>query len=90
MTTQPSSQTILIEEGERLIMNCSSTGCPTPNITWTKRGQQSYLKRMAGNTLSYEFTSLNKSDTGYYRCSVDNGVAGSDAFREIYLNVTCR
>lgn len=87
---EPSADTILKKEGLDLVLKCSSTGCPTPNITWTRQGAASYLATTIGNVLFHNFTNLNKSDSGYYRCSVDNDVSGSDTFKQIYLNVTCK
>jgi hemicentin len=89
MSTTPAMDAIVIEQGNSLDLNCSATGCPTPNITWTKTGVEAPLVAGIGQVLLHNFTSVQKEDTGHYQCTVDNGIEGSPINKTIYVNVTC-
>lgn len=90
ISTTPSSNTVVLQEGNTLDLNCSSTGCPYANVTWTKQGLPNHLGTKIGGLLMYRFPSLAKSDTGTFLCSVDNGVVGSPLIKTVYVNVTCK
>jgi hemicentin len=85
----PSSDTVVMVEGEFFTLNCTATGCPTPNVTWTKNGVTASLQSGSTYVLLHPFASLTKEDTGTYQCAVNNGV-GSPISKTIYLNVTCK
>ena len=57
--------------GEVLSLFCNATGNPSPNITWTKEGNNEHLG--TGETLVIT-NSTTKSDGGVYRCTVNNGI----------------
>ncbi|XP_031565588.1 hemicentin-1-like, partial [Actinia tenebrosa] len=89
MSLNPSRNFIIKDEGKTLKILCIATGCPTPNITWTKiEGMQRLINTTTGNSLSLRFDSLRRQDTGGYLCTVDNRVAGGPMNRSIYINVT--
>lgn len=83
------NKSLIAEEGTPLILNCTATGCPTPNITWTKVGNSNALSKTKGNVLVYYFTRLTKQNTGLYRCEANNGV-GRTITDVIHVNVTCK
>lgn len=88
LSTTPSSNTVVLEEGSSLDLNCSTTGCPDPNVTWTKEGLSNHIESKIGGLLMHRFTSLAKSDLGTYVCTVDNGVIGSPVVKKVFVNVT--
>lgn len=90
LNASPSSNTVVLEEGNSLDLNCSTTGCPDPNVTWTKEGVSSHLGTRIEGLLMQRFTSLTKSDIGTYVCTVDNGVIGSPVVKKVFVNVTCK
>jgi hypothetical protein len=90
ISVELSTSTVVLEEGKYLILNCTATGCPTPNVTWTKNGVTAPLVAGSASVLSHPFASLAKEDTGTYQCTVNNGIVGSPLSKEIYLNVTCK
>ena len=63
-------------------MTCEASGDPKPNVHWiTKYGQ-----RINGNMLN--FTNINRSDAGQYRCEAEND-CGSDS-RVKTVKVNCK
>ncbi|KAK3743484.1 hypothetical protein QZH41_013099, partial [Actinostola sp. cb2023] len=88
MNTKPSTNNVVLQEGDALDLNCTATGCPTPNITWTKQGLPGSLGSRVDDLSMHRFTRLSKEDTGHYVCTVDNGVIGSPVIKTIYVNVT--
>ena len=71
-----------VTEGDNVTLSCNVIGFPAPSITWTKDG--SVLTSFGGLTI----TSVNRTDSGEYRCVAINSVANatSDAAT---LDVQC-
>lgn len=65
LNTKPSDQIIM--ENQEVIFHCTATGNPTPEITWTKDGENLAL----GDTLSFK---ADRSHSGKYWCSAKNGL----------------
>lgn len=73
MTVQPTLQcprTMRFTQGEQVIISCSVTGDPTPNITWNKESQP-------GNVISYNsglvIDNVRIIDGGLYTVTANNG-----------------
>ncbi|EDO32002.1 predicted protein, partial [Nematostella vectensis] len=63
-----------IIEGESLTLNCTATGCPTPNITWTKQGVSAALRSNITTEIIHQIASVQKSDAGRYTCAANNEI----------------
>ena len=64
-TSKPVDQTV--KEGDETTLHCTATGNPTPNITWIKDG----MAVAFGETFKF---SANRTKSGTYWCSVENGL----------------
>ncbi|XP_022793689.1 hemicentin-2-like [Stylophora pistillata] len=66
-------------EGSMITLSCNATGKPTPNITWTKEGENGTdsgpLPSVKG---FYVISGINRSSNGTYRCTASNGVGDGD------------
>ena len=71
-----------IDKGQNETLTCSATGCPVPNIRWTKDGAN---LTQTGNTLT--LLSVSKNDAGNYACHASNGKDSKSA--EMTLTVNC-
>ena len=80
LTSRLSSKSI--DEGQNETLTCSATGCPVPNIRWTKDGAN---LTQTGSTLT--LLSVTKNDTGKYACHASNGKDSKSA--EMTLTVNC-
>ena len=86
----PSSRQVV--EGNGAILFCNATGNPEPNITWSKRGNNTVLSAFEILNL----TNLMRGDNGAeYKCRVENYLASVEAsavvtvFCEYFSNVRC-
>ncbi|EDO30350.1 predicted protein, partial [Nematostella vectensis] len=77
-STTPSGDTfasnITVIEGESLTLNCTATGCPTPNITWTKHGVSAALRSNITTEIIHQIASVQKSHAGRYTCAANNEI----------------
>ncbi|XP_066025226.1 hemicentin-2-like isoform X2 [Pocillopora verrucosa] len=55
-----------VTEGDNLTLTCNASGMPQPNVSWIKPGGQ----RHNGHML--EFTNINRSQAGEYKCEASN------------------
>ena len=69
-------------EKDQITFNCTATGNPVPNITWSKDGKTVGI----GETLSFE---ARKNNSGVYWCSAENGIDKSINTR-VFLDVQCK
>ncbi|XP_068686466.1 uncharacterized protein [Montipora foliosa] len=70
------NQTVL--EGTGLQLNCSATGEPNPNITWTRLSDNS--------SVNMPMMKIRRHDAGGYRCNANNNI-GSSSSKDIFINV---
>jgi len=71
---------LTVNEGDKVTLNCTADGYPTPNITWTIGD----MKKHFGS--NFPLTITGKQDEGVYRCTADNGV-GSLSSSVVLVNV---
>ena len=82
---------VATQVGRSLLLNCSATGCPTPNVTrWTKQGRVGSLVTGNDRMLKYAFNAVKKEDAGNYTCTADNGIAGGPFTSTIFVDVQCK
>ncbi|KAK3751110.1 hypothetical protein QZH41_016237, partial [Actinostola sp. cb2023] len=73
----------IINETDSLSLTCTADGYPEPTITWTK-SPGTITQPNIGNV--YTIVSVNRSDTGTYKCTASNGIL-SDAMASIQVTV---
>ena len=78
--TDISGNQTVTEGYAELNLNCSATGYPVPNITWTRLFDSSVVTMPLMN--------IGRQDGGGYRCTANNG-AGWPAFKDVFINVQC-
>ena len=68
-------------EGQDVVFSCVVEGNPSPNVSWTKDGQQLNItanSRLAAsrtnNNHSLTITDVQRSDAGDYKCVANNSV----------------
>ncbi|XP_068685078.1 neural cell adhesion molecule 1-like [Montipora foliosa] len=68
-----------VTEGySKLHLNCSATGEPVPNITWTRLFDR--------KVVTMPLMNIRKADGGGYSCTANNGV-GWPAFKDVFIDV---
>lgn len=70
-----------VTEGENVTLDCSATGTPGPNTTWTRLSDH--------NVVTMPLINISRHDVRDYRCTADNGV-GTPASREVSIDVQCK
>lgn len=63
---------LILEEGDTLQIVCEADGYPFPNITWSKNNNIFSRKDV------HYFKALSCGDSGYYTCTVTNGIGSTD------------
>ncbi|KAI8505427.1 hypothetical protein Bbelb_166160 [Branchiostoma belcheri] len=67
----PSHQTLTVQRGSDVLLECVASGFPTPSVTWrTDQGQLHKAKRVLDNLLLKD---VQPDDAGIYTCSAENG-----------------
>ncbi|CAL4061662.1 unnamed protein product, partial [Meganyctiphanes norvegica] len=70
--------TISMDEGKKMILNCSVRGTPRPKIDWSKNGQPFTVDKnneeihMSRNNQTVEFKFLKELHSGTYKCHIKN------------------
>ena len=72
-------------EGSSVIINCTASGTPDPDVRWMKNGIE---KRSGKKTAFLTFSSINRADDGQYTCRANNS-AGNDQ-KHVTLVVHCK
>ncbi|KAF7667434.1 hypothetical protein LDENG_00060350 [Lucifuga dentata] len=77
LSPKGSSSSILILQGEELLLECIAAGVPTPHITWTKNGEElvvtSRMKVKNFNKLIH-IPKASFDDAGEYVCAATNKI----------------
>ena len=89
--THPKNFTI--EEGLPMTLFCNATGNPPPTLSWTKDG--SPLNDTQGITFSGDnetlsIASINRSESGNYRCVARNGLGNHYSSNPAKVDVQCK
>ncbi|XP_068686464.1 hemicentin-2-like isoform X2 [Montipora foliosa] len=79
-TTQ-SNQTL--NESQDLRLKCNASGNPKPEIVWTKSPDSTPLDSVEG---VLTIRSINKSDSGLYRCMASNGFGNDTIITTVIVN----
>nr|XP_058962910.1 hemicentin-2-like [Pocillopora verrucosa] len=73
-----------VTEGDNLTLTCNASGMPQPNVSWIKPGGQ----RHNGHML--EFTNINRSQAGEYKCEASNECGNGTETATIHVLYTPR
>uniref|UniRef100_A0A182NRD8 Ig-like domain-containing protein n=1 Tax=Anopheles dirus TaxID=7168 RepID=A0A182NRD8_9DIPT len=78
-----------VRKGSPVRLECSATGNPMPNITWTRKnnllpnGEEQFTNPV------YVIENMDRHKGGTYICTANNGV-GQVATSQIILHVLCK
>ena len=83
----------VVPRHEPVTLSCKADGRPTPNVTWTKDGEQlpgglltTHRYPLPGGNLF--FLRVEAADAGVYRCVASNA-AGQAVSKDATLEVAC-
>ncbi|XP_068686311.1 cell adhesion molecule-related/down-regulated by oncogenes-like isoform X2 [Montipora foliosa] len=82
LITEKSPTPVIITENETITLYCKSSGNPSPNIFWTKDGNDSVLHEGSNYTLK----NITREQAGIYLCIAQNGI-GRNASASIPVTV---
>uniref|UniRef100_A0A672RSX1 Brother of CDO n=1 Tax=Sinocyclocheilus grahami TaxID=75366 RepID=A0A672RSX1_SINGR len=81
----PASRSIMVNKGQRLVLECVASGIPTPHVTWAKDGldlrNHNNTRFLLSNLL---IDAVSESDSGTYVCHADNGIDSVSSARVLY------
>ncbi|KAE8746763.1 hypothetical protein FOCC_FOCC006511 [Frankliniella occidentalis] len=77
---------VLLERGEYVTLNCTATGFPEPRVTWSRKGRDlpGKKKEHHGNHLHYSHVDLRH--TGTYVCKATNELGSVE--KPVYVGVS--
>ncbi|CAH3104706.1 unnamed protein product [Porites lobata] len=84
ITTEPERES-KVSVGENLMLTCSASGDPLPEVTWNKEGQTLRLFNVTGPVL--RLVNVTREDFGSYKCTAKNKVG--EASRPSLVNIAC-
>ncbi|XP_068732589.1 neural cell adhesion molecule 2-like isoform X2 [Montipora capricornis] len=67
-----------VNEGSYLTLNCTISGNPAPNTTWTRLWDN--------RVVSMPLTNIRRQDKGGYRCTANNGI-GNPVSKDVFITV---
>ncbi|XP_068685548.1 tyrosine-protein phosphatase Lar-like isoform X2 [Montipora foliosa] len=67
-----------VNEGNDLTLNCTASGNPLSNITWTRL--------LDNSVVTMPLTKIQRQDEGSYRCTANNSI-GNPASRDVFITV---
>ena len=76
-------------ESSDLQLYCEASGRPAPNITWIRVFENGSVSQVLHRTPAWNISSINRTDTGTYRCTANNGV-GNPVSHTHTVNVLCK
>ncbi|KAI2649002.1 Brother of CDO [Labeo rohita] len=81
----PASGSIMVNKGQRLVLECVASGIPTPHVTWAKDGldlrNHNNTRFLLSNLL---IDAVSESDSGTYVCHADNGIGSAGSATVLY------
>ncbi|KAK2870062.1 hypothetical protein Q8A67_024454 [Cirrhinus molitorella] len=81
----PASRSIMVNKGQRLVLECVASGIPTPHVMWAKDGldlrNHNNTRFLLSNLL---IDAVSESDSGTYVCHADNGIGSASSARVLY------
>ncbi|XP_051969788.1 brother of CDO-like [Xyrauchen texanus] len=81
----PASRSIMVNKGQRLVLECVASGIPTPHVTWAKDGldlrNHNNTRFLLSNLL---IDAASESDSGTYVCHADNGFGSASSATVLY------
>ncbi|XP_051738346.1 brother of CDO isoform X1 [Ctenopharyngodon idella] len=81
----PASRSIMVNKGQRLVLECVASGIPTPQVTWAKDGldlrNHNNTRFLLSNLL---IDAASESDSGTYVCNADNGIGSARSATVLY------
>ena len=86
VVSQPANTSVVVVEGESLVLRCAASGSPNPLISW--RGGPGSHQSDLGQGLSLSLT-VSRETEGRYQCVADNGV-GQPASKTFTITVLCK
>ncbi|XP_073254920.1 uncharacterized protein [Porites lutea] len=84
ITTEPERES-KVSVGENLMLTCSASGDPFPEVTWSKEGKTLRLFNVTGQVL--HLVNITREDVGSYKCTAKNKVG--EASRPALVNIAC-
>ncbi|XP_068734265.1 leucine-rich repeats and immunoglobulin-like domains protein 1 [Montipora capricornis] len=82
LITEKSPTPVIVTENKTITLYCKSNGNPSPNIIWTKDGNDSVLHEGSNYTLK----NITRGQAGIYLCIAQNGI-GRNASASIPVTV---
>ena len=91
----------MLTEGNTLLLNCTSVGCPPANITWhiSTAGQGGPYRELQSLSVSKQngsktssvltIPTVTRMNTNYYRCEAYNGI-GRAVAATAFVTVLCK
>ncbi|XP_068733590.1 tyrosine-protein kinase receptor Tie-1-like isoform X3 [Montipora capricornis] len=67
-----------VNEANGLTLNCTTSGNPSPNTTWTRLWDN--------RVVSMPLTNIRRQDEGGYRCTANNGI-GNPVSKDVFITV---
>ncbi|XP_061094874.1 brother of CDO [Conger conger] len=81
----PESRTIMVTEGQRLVLECVASGIPPPQVTWAKDGLDLRYHNNTRFLLSNLLIDMaSEGDSGTYICRADNGMGAPNSAYVLY------
>ncbi|TRY93771.1 hypothetical protein DNTS_001728 [Danionella cerebrum] len=81
----PASRSIMVNKGQRLVLECVASGIPTPQVTWAKDGldlrNHNNTRFLLSNLL---IDAATEGDSGTYVCHADNGIGSAHSAQVLY------
>ncbi|XP_051970367.1 brother of CDO [Xyrauchen texanus] len=81
----PAPLSIMVNKGQRLVLECVASGIPTPQVTWAKDGldleNHNNTRFLLSNLL---IDAASESDSGTYACKADNGIGSASSANMLY------
>jgi hypothetical protein len=89
ITRIPSSDVIILNEGDSISVQCLTQGNPMPHLTWSKRGEKADHTKIddAKSTLNLQNVDVTHSDS--YSCTANNDI-GFPVTSEFQILIRCK